>query len=837
MRLSSFCFLFSFVAGLLAFIILSTNKRSCVVTAAAAAASAAVAILDHGEQGTVFTPEQFNMMLRGGKENASGGRTVAAYQDTSLSRAERLKAFKALKARKNKTAASAATRRVSLGEKTNSSNVGSLNNSKKKKKKKSVGTGTRRASTGRESPLATTTVSVAAAAAAATSPAPSSSLVAANTVGPTTATGGFRKRPGTVEKLKKKMAHFASLFDDSRTPGGPGTKSHSVRRTTTTALDNNEGSGVDATTEAEPDRRSTIDRLAPSSAQKAMRSAQKDLDLQLSVGKNRRMQMLDRMRLRQSQRKDQQTRARTARQFQRDLELSRSVQQEKAAGRLQERCNAFVTALDSACDMAKQHGAENHKRALAKFAAVAQDDYYNDARCKAAYWVAQARFHAILGDAAAVESLLGNGMSSVKTAGDASELAILKKNFEMILEKLANSKVKDAEAKAIAAANEAAAANAVSTESNNHKDMRRESSAMPVKQLNFMEDGDSLPAIHDAEDEEEDSEDKQGEDEDKTEEQDNSETGFEGPSAGIAAQPDALKNTGPTKIIQRDASHATSVPNSPAIFARKIGGGALREPVPSPIQPKQSSTARQMMINTSLGGGARRLSLRRGSRRVSTGPTIDNVSLFDENEDSVLNSTNYTGYTDEEDEEDFPVEDLVDTLSTGAGVFGPRNDATLTIVAEHGKGTKASTDSPASQLAADTAMRDANTDCEDAIIEQNEENESAFTLNTVDADSAAAAAAHEEREARIRERLKEIPPAYVLVQEQMRCTPSQKKRFQSNSYVSVVRRSLRKEKAVQSRKGADVAKMLSESNWSYIPNNALVRSVTTCPLEYHTLHA
>ena len=755
------------------------------------------------------TLKQFDMMLRGGKENASGGRAVAAYHDTSLSRAERLKAFKAAKGRKNKTAASTATRRVSLGEKTNAGNVGQLNNSKKKQQK--VKTGTRRASAGRKS-QPTATVSVAATATAAS---PARSSIATGPVGPIQE---FRKRPGTVEKLKKKMAHFASLFDDSRTPGAPGAKSHSVRRTT--AIGNEGNSGLDKPV-AESDRRSTMDRLAPSSAQKAMRSAQKDLDLQLSVGKNRRMQMLDRMRLRQSQRKDQQTRARTARQFQRDLELSRSVQQEKAAGRLQERCNAFVTALDSACDIAKQHGADNHKRALAKFAAVTQDDYYNDASCKAAYWVAQARFHAILGDAAAVELLLGNGMSSVKSGGDASELAILKKNFEMILEQLAQSKVQDTETKAIAAAN--AAAKAALTESNSLEEMRRESSAMPVKQLNFMEEGDSLPAIDDAEDEEEDGEDG-GEDDDETEEQDASVTGAES-SDEIAAQSNVLDNA--STIVQRNVRRVASVPNSPAIFMRKIGGGALREPVPSPIQSKQSSAARQMMGSTStatiLGGGARRLSLRRGSRRVSTGPTLDNISLFDENEDSVLNSTNYTGYTDEEDEEDFPVEDLVDTLSERANVFGTRDsNAALTIVAEHGTKTKSSANSSATQIPADTNTRDDNPDCEDTIIQRNDEIETSSTLDAVDDDSAAVAA-REEREARIRERLKEIPPAYVLVQEQMRCTPSQKKRFQSNSYVSVVRRSLRKEKNVQSRKGADVAKMLSESNWSYIPNNALVR--------------
>ena len=87
-------------------------------------------------------------------------------------------------------------------------------------------------------------------------------------------------------------------------------------------------------------------------------------------------------------------------------------------------------------------------KALAKFAAVTRDDYYDDASTTAAYWVAQARFHGIIGNRAAVEQLYTQAKERLSAAANQDEAAdqtnsssnhhtemtILKGGFDVILD-------------------------------------------------------------------------------------------------------------------------------------------------------------------------------------------------------------------------------------------------------------------------------------------------------------------------------------------------------------------------------------------------------------------
>lgn len=652
-------------------------------------------------------------MMRG-KENG----LIAVHKDTSLSRAERLAAFKAAKAAKaanttkgikggRRTSGTGKSRRTSLGNKNiNSKNVRAPKQGAKKS-----------SSAKASAPKATDTAAA-----------------------PRRSEAAPRQRPGTVEKLKKKMAHFANLFE-SGTPRAARKSSlvtSSSRRTTS---------------EAAPARMSIG---APSSAQKAMRGAQKDLDLQLSVGKSRRMQMMDRMKLRQSQRKDQQTRARTARQFQRELQLSRSVHKAKTAARVEERCSNFVAAVETASGLAQQGSKDTRAKALAKFNAVINDEYYDDAQQKAAYWIAQGRFHGILGDGKAIDQLLAKATPIL--ASEPTELAVLKGSFDIIRNTVAKAAAKKLEsakkahkkntvdkiAKAVEpegqetseeSATDTVPANgeAVADADDEQVDDDITSHTMPVKKLHFFEEEDSLPAIQVVEEEDDDVDD------------------------GAAEQ----------------AKQLLQATRSPA-FARRMQGGAVRQPVAS-SQP----------LNRRLSGGARRV-----SRRLSAGPTLANVSLFDEAEESVLDSTDYTGYSLEADEDNFSVEELEDGTESRFGKSPQRAVRILQTVEE-------------------------NATNHEVIPKTDDVNEVQHADDKVSEDDQADL----QRQAQLQEKLIAIPPSYTLVQEKFRCTPSQKKQFQSNSYVSAVRRSLRKEKPQE----RDLKDLLMESNWSYVPNKSLER--------------
>ena len=134
-----------------------------------------------------------------------------------------------------------------------------------------------------------------------------------------------------------------------------------------------------------------------------------------------------------------------------------------------------------------------------------------------------------------------------------------------------------------------------------------EANPMPVKRLQFFDEEDSLPAIQDEEDDED--EDEEQEEEEEAEDQGALDSGTH----------DAADDGNSNSIVAQL--------NQPTI-PQLLGGGAVR--TLTDVKTNQRETQEQRRLS----GGARRV-----SRRVSVAPTLENVGLFDEAEDSVLDST------------------------------------------------------------------------------------------------------------------------------------------------------------------------------------------------------